>query len=335
MTNSNFDEATVGEVNADRKAALEVRNTGTDAAVGVWGKCDSGVGTQGNSKSSTGVWGMSDTAIGVLGESFATERGVGVWGICDKGVGTQGNSKFKTGVWGHSAAEIGVFGDSNAAEKGVGVLGKCDKGVGTQGNSITATGVWGVSEEWIGVQGDSTSNAGVMGRSKTNVGILGVAPTAGRFEGNVEVTGDIKLLNQDCAEDFDVADSELNYVEAGTVMVLNEKGSLQPSYQEYDKKVAGVISGASGYKPAIVLGRQESQNNHHHRVPVALIGKVYCKVDARNSSIEIGDLLTTSSTKGYAMKADDSMKAFGAVLGKALASIKDGIGMIPVLVALQ
>ena len=65
------------------------------------------------------------------------------------------------------------------------------------------------------------------------------------------------------------------------------------------------------------------------------MGKVYCKVDARYAPIQIGDLLTTSFTKGCAMKAEDPMKAFGAVIGKALGSIKDGIGMIPVLVALQ
>jgi hypothetical protein len=29
-------------------------------------------------------------------------------------------------------------------------------------------------------------------------------------------------------------------------MVLNELGSLQSSYQKYDKKVAGIISGAVG-----------------------------------------------------------------------------------------
>ena len=40
-------------------------------------------------------------------------------------------------------------------------------------------------------------------------------------------------------------------------MVLTENGSLQSSYQEYDKKVAGIVSGASGYKPAIVLDRQD------------------------------------------------------------------------------
>jgi hypothetical protein len=148
-------------------------------------------------------------------------------------------------------------------------------------------------------------------------------------------------VNADCAEDFDIMEQN---VEAGTVMVLNEKGSLQQSYRAYDKKVAGIISGASGYKPAIVLDSQyfqnqskniEDQNKDKYRLPIALMGKVYCKVDASHSSIEIGDLLTTSSTKGRAMKAEDPMKAFGSVIGKALASIKHGIGTIPVLVALQ
>jgi hypothetical protein len=151
-------------------------------------------------------------------------------------------------------------------------------------------------------------------------------------------TGDITLAGADCAEDFDVADPESkDNIEAGTVMVLTENGSLQQSYQEYDKKVAGIVSGASGYKPGIILDRQDQDQDQKNkdRLSIALMGKVYCKVDARNSSIEIGDLLTTSSTKGYAMKAQDPMKAFGAVIGKALGSIKEGLGMIPVLVALQ
>ena len=114
---------------------------------------------------------------------------------------------------------------------------------------------------------------------------------------------------------------------------------LSLSTKEYDRKVAGIVSGAKGYKPAIVLDKQ-NQNEHmqdsdKQRLPLALMGKVYCKVDATHSSIEIGDLLTTSSTKGYAMKADDSIKAFGSVVGKALGSISEGLGMIPVLVSLQ
>src|SRR5205814_1286420 len=105
----------------------------------------------------------------------------------------------------------------------------------------------------------------------------------------------------DCAEDFDVLESE--QVEPGTVMVIDdEDGALQQSYQAYDKKVAGVISGAGSFKPAITLNKQHSRE---HRLPVALLGKVYCKVDAGYAPVEVGDLLTTSPTRGHAMKATD------------------------------
>jgi len=58
-------------------------------------------------------------------------------------------------------------------------------------------------------------------------------------------------------------------------------------------------------------------------------------VDATHSSVEVGDLLTTSSTFGHAMKATDPLRAFGAVIGKALRPFSGGTGMIPILVALQ
>lgn len=164
-----------------------------------------------------------------------------------------------------------------------------------------------------------------------NVGIGTVTPTARlSVNGDVEVTGDIRLLNADCAEDFDVAGAE--EIEPGTVMVIDEGGALKRSQQAYDKRVAGVVSGAGGLKAGIILDKEESNGG---RLPVALIGKVACKVDARHSPVGVGDLLTTSSTPGYAMKADDPLKAFGAVIGKALRSLKGAQGIIPVLIALQ
>jgi hypothetical protein len=100
----------------------------------------------------------------------------------------------------------------------------------------------------------------------------------------------------------------------------------------YDKRVAGVVSGAGGYKPAIVLDNHSARGN---RSPIALLGKVYCKVDAGPAPVEVGDLLTTSDTPGHAMKAGDPAKAFGSVIGKALRPLSDGQGLIPILVALQ
>jgi hypothetical protein len=148
--------------------------------------------------------------------------------------------------------------------------------------------------------------------------------------GDIEVTGDIILSNADCAEDFDIATLEI--VEPGTVMVIDSEGMLRPSDRPYDKRVAGVVSGAGNYKPGLILDKQKSSTN---RMPIGLMGKVYCKVDASYGSIEVGDLLTTSPTAGHAMRTDDPMKAFGAVIGKALGSLASGEGLIPILIALQ
>ena len=69
---------------------------------------------------------------------------------------------------------------------------------------------------------------------------------------------------------------------------------------------------------------------------VALAGRVYCNVDATERGIEPGDLLTTSATAGHAMKATDSVRANGAILGKAMESLEEGRqGQILVLVTLQ
>ena len=126
--------------------------------------------------------------------------------------------------------------------------------------------------------------------------------------------------------------SRAEQYEPGTVMVIDQEGALQQSQQAYDKRVAGVVSGAGNYQPGIVLDKQPSQDN---RQPIALVGKVYCKVDAQYSPVEVGDLLTTSPTPGFAMKADDPFKAFGSVIGKALRPLREGQGLIPILIALQ
>ena len=145
-------------------------------------------------------------------------------------------------------------------------------------------------------------------------------------------TGDIKLLNSDFAEDFDISDQQ-QALEPGTVMVLSERGCLQASTRAYDRRVAGVLSGARGLKPGIILDKRGRDTGS--RASVALAGKVYCKVDAEDSGIEVGDLLTTSHTPGHAMKATDPQRSFGAVIGKALHPLAEGRDYVAILVALQ
>jgi hypothetical protein len=69
--------------------------------------------------------------------------------------------------------------------------------------------------------------------------------------------------------------------------------------------------------------------------PVALSGRVYCWVDASRGAIKPGDLLTTSSTPGHAMKATNAARAQGAIIGKAMTGLKSGRGLVLVLVNLQ
>jgi hypothetical protein len=58
-------------------------------------------------------------------------------------------------------------------------------------------------------------------------------------------------------------------------------------------------------------------------------------VDADIAPIQVGDLLTTSPTKGHAQKVLDPAKATGAIIGKSLGSLKKGKGKIPVIAKLQ
>ena len=141
------------------------------------------------------------------------------------------------------------------------------------------------------------------------------------------VDGDIWIANADCAEDFE-ADAA---IEPGSVVVLSGDEGLEPCTQPYDTRVAGVVSGAGANRPGLVLDRHPGRAG---RLPVALVGKVYCRVDASEAPVRVGDLLTTGSRSGHAVRATDPQRAFGAVLGKALASLSGGCGLIPILVAL-
>jgi hypothetical protein len=142
-------------------------------------------------------------------------------------------------------------------------------------------------------------------------------------------TGDILLANADCAEEFDFADA---VVPPGSVVVIDDDERLTLSKVAYDTRVAGVISGAGRYRPAIVLDRQRGAAP---RPAVSMIGKVECLVDATQGSVRCGDLLVSSPTPGHAMAARDRERTAGAVIGKALRPMTGGQGLIPILVCLQ
>lgn len=239
------------------------------------------------------------------------------------------------GVKGNSDSSFAaVVGVNSSKEGGEGVVGSSASGPGVEGrgepNGVVGkaghngSGVYGVNPRGIGIAGDG--DIGVLGRGRIGGSFVGWVVV----KGDMQVSGDIWLTNADCAEDFAVTDAEK--AAPGTVMVIEREGVLQRSSRPYDRKVAGVVSGAGDFRPGIVLGRPKRRDD---RMPIALVGRVNCLVDADYAPIDIGDPLTTSATPGHAMRAVEPDRGFGAVLGKALRPLRSGRDLIPVLVALQ
>jgi hypothetical protein len=322
----------------------------SSAAEGVLGESNAGPGVSGRSV----YWGggippvepiMGGTSDGVLGES----GGNGVHGISShSGDGVLGEGPGN-GVHGKGSVQ-GVFGEGpngvvgkSSTPNASGVWGEnTGAGYGVSGSSVIGWGVYGSSQNGqaglfqgkVEIIGDLTAEniSGATVRCLNGLDAIGTFSLLGdaTISGNLTAKGDIFLPGADCAEQFDIAEAQ--NLAPGTVVVIDREGTLRESWQAYDKRVAGVISGAGPYKPGIVLDKSPSPRE---RATVALLGKVCCKVDAQYGPVEVGDLLTTSPTPGHAMKAAEPQRAFGSVIGKALCDLEAGQGLVPILIALQ
>ena len=237
----------------------------------------------GESASWVGVYGTAEHDEGVHGETKSAGRHAGVTGVSTNANGSG------PGVFGESlGAGSGVLGCSagDAAVTGLHADPHLEE---LQLPGTDRAGVFGASEAGAGVVGDARSDASpaVVGWG----GVRGVAmrhPYAGEFEGDVQVTGnvlchDIQLAGADCAERFDIVDAA--QVQAGDVLVIADRGRLARSDHPYDPRVAGVVSGAGTFAPGIVM---DSGDPAPDRRSIALIGKVYCRVDAGYGPVEIG-----------------------------------------------
>lgn len=159
--------------------------------------------------------------------------------------------------------------------------------------------------------------------------------------GEATFTGDVTVGvltitgGADLSEPFDVSPVG-GPIAPGMVVSIDPKnpGNLIVCDKAYDRTVAGVISGAGGVKPGVMMSQTGTIASGQH--PVALTGRVWVQCDAGGGAIEPGDLLTTSPIAGHAMKAADTHRAPGATLGKAMTALKHGEkGLVLVLVSLQ
>ncbi|MGA2664766.1 MAG: hypothetical protein ABSF83_07465 [Nitrososphaerales archaeon] len=335
-------DATENELVASASQAFTV--SASDQTVGVVGVGQTGV---------AGYGAVGPVLGGAIALPTANPNLVGVSGTTRGGAGTgvQGTSTLGAGVKGTSDLGAGMLGSSSS---GTGVEGDSDSGVGVAGTSKTADAIHGdtASAQHAGVSGNNTSSGyGVYATSSSGTGVYAKGGSlAAEFDGDVKSSGnitaggnlqlgsngtvtahDVILTGSDLAENFDLTNGAP--MEPGSVLVIGDDGSLDISRRPYDRRVAGVVSGAYRFSPAIVMGRNSGQESG--AAPIALVGRVYCKADADFGAIEVGDMLTTSATPGHAMKATDPSRAFGCVIGKALGTLESGQGLVPILVALQ
>ena len=190
-----------------------------------------------------------------------------------------------------------------------------------------------------------TLESGIFGTA----GLFGIYDrTAGQARLLIDSAGvvGVKVLaiqgGADFSENFDISEANgtkpgavAKEVAPGLVVSIDQKnpGKLVVSRQAYDRSVAGIISGAGGVSPGLVMGQKDSIADGKY--PVALSGRVWVYADATRSAIKPGDLLTTSATPGHAMKVTNYSRAHGAIIGKAMTGLKVGRGLVLVLVSLQ
>ena len=324
-------------------------------AVGVLGISENAEGIIGVSKrgSRAGVVGRNDECVpqpgfpcflpedggaGVYG--YAAYNEPGLLGISEYGDGVRGTANRANGRGGYFANLAG--GTALQVEGRLelnGVLSQHNAICGNDwniffrsvGDPMHGVGWHGAGKPWAGVEYDGPVLWGWAG------GALGTTrggqKSALWWDDSGLVTVKVLRINggADLAEPFPMKEEKL---EPGSVVVIDEEqtGHLKLSSTAYDTRVAGIISGANGIQPGLSLHQQGAMEGTQE---VALTGRVYVKADATGGPIKPGDLLTTSATPGHAMKVRDPSRAQGAILGKAMSVLKDGTGMVLVLVTLQ
>lgn len=136
----------------------------------------------------------------------------------------------------------------------------------------------------------------------------------------------------DMAENFAC---EVALQPADVVSFDPDRDAVVRSTTRNDVLVCGVVSTA----PGVLLNSDPDLLDGDRQVPVALCGRVPCRVVDENGPIRRGDLLTSSSVPGHAMRAepiivgDEPVYRSGTIVGKALAAHAAGRGVIDIFVS--
>jgi hypothetical protein len=315
--------------------------TSVTAGTGLSGGTITGSGTIGLNLANANTWTAAQTFS--AGTSFP---GAGIWNAAGNvGIGTV-SPVAPLDVSGY----LRVSGNTSPATGPQGAYLGWNALTGGTGETDFINSKGGGSGGFAFMQAGSPMTTFMFINGTGNVGIGTTAPGA-----KLEVNGNVKLTSGsgasvtfadgtvqstaytgvtcggDYAESVDVTGDRMHY-EPGDVLVLDtdNPGKVLKSIEAYSTSVSGIYSTKPG-----TLGRRQTTPKSPDEIPMAVVGIVPAKVSAENGPIKVGDLLVSSSTPGYAMKGTDRGRMLGAVVGKAMAKLDSGIGVIEVLVTLQ
>jgi hypothetical protein len=280
------------------------------------------------------VIGGSSGAIGGYFQTTATASTA----LQANAAATTGSSN---GIYGVTTSPngFGIIGANNATSgSGGGVLGTSNNGQpGVNGSNLAtsgfASGIYGSTSSPSAVvallraQAGGDIITGQVGVGNAAKNVVRVDSTGkGFFDGGTQTGG------ADFAESVAVSRSG-NLYQPGDLLIVDASADRQLTFasEPYSPLVAGIYS----TKPGVLATPHSMRETTENEIPLAIVGIVPCKVSAENGAIDRGDLLVTSATPGYAMKGTDRGRMLGAVVGKALEPLREGKGVIQVLVTLQ
>ena len=339
----------------------------------IYGYTENGYGVYGYDGGSTqargyGGYFYSSNGIGVYGYSSASrtwnnEYAPGVYGRSYDGVGVYGvsnsSASWMAGVHGeNTGGGYGVYGTSNSTSGYGGYFTNYSSdgvalyayGTGTARDKATLRVTNGETSGGMAAYLTNNSNYhnahfynnGSGGVLYLQNGGTGADGTGGgdfitalngdendaqfRVLTNGEVRSDVGYYTP--AADFAEMLPAAQDLNPGDVLIIGQDGKLARSTQPFQTSVMGIYSTKPGF-----VGGQPVDGDLPDRVPLAIVGVVPVKVSAENGAIHPGDLLTTSSTPGHAMRADHFVG--GAIIGKALGTLEQGTGVVQMLVTLQ
>jgi hypothetical protein len=305
-----------------------VATASSGSSYGVWGECSSADGT--------GVYGVARRSSGIGAKGTNESDGVGVQGSSFGGIGVLGKGGMGVGVKGEGNGFAAV--DARNAGAGHGLYAE-SAGPGEGGTAVYARAN---DNDGIAFWGASTSSDATLVLRNDGTGDLIRGFSHGDWEFRFRVENDGKTTvpvlaitgGADLSEQFDVTAAEGEVIPGLVVCIdADHPGNLLVCTRAYDRTVAGIVSGAGGIEPGMVMGQEGSSADGAY--PVALTGRVYVWADASAGPIEPGDLLTTSETPGHVMAVGDYARAQGAIIGKAMSALGEGRGLVLVLVSLQ